>query len=115
MAESVPIPPPLPAQKEQQAPDLTVSHQKAAESTSHPEIARFTKMLAVGVPQLAVEQKMRAEGYDPALLSAYTTLSTNQTSSSSDVTLQDTDNSEDWVCLQTTINQVMYKYCLLSK
>ena len=33
-----------------------------------PEILRFSKMLQVGVPLMAVEQKMRSEGLDPALL-----------------------------------------------
>lgn len=44
-------------------------NQTALASPLNPEILRFTKMLAVGVPLMAVELKMRAEGYDPALLS----------------------------------------------
>ena len=38
------------------------------EAPPDPEIVRFVKMLQVGVPLRAVEQKMRAEGFDPALL-----------------------------------------------
>jgi len=48
-------------------------HQEAAAVAAPslpPEIQRFAKMLAVGVPLMAVEQKMRAEGYDPSILSS---------------------------------------------
>lgn len=57
------------------APTLTLedsgvpnTRQEAVETVSNPEILRFAKMLTFGVPLMAVEQKMRAEGYDPALL-----------------------------------------------
>lgn len=65
--ENSPKPPPLPAVVLSSGAD---DHQTAATS-SNPAIARFVKMLAVGVPLMAVEQKMRAEGYDPSLLSGH--------------------------------------------
>ena len=49
-------------------PDSTEPHQMEEEAPLDPEIARFVKMLQVGVPLKAVEQKMQAEGFDPALL-----------------------------------------------
>ena len=60
---TIPIPPAVPE-------DVSGVHQTAAAPPSNPEILRFVKMLAVGVPLMAVEQKMRAEGYDPALLNS---------------------------------------------
>jgi hypothetical protein len=40
----------------------------AAPMTTDPRVAKFQKMLALGVPRPAVEQKMRAEGMDVELL-----------------------------------------------
>lgn len=48
--------------------DSPAVHQVEEESPPNPEIMRFVKMLHVGVPRMAVELKMRAEGFDPALL-----------------------------------------------
>jgi hypothetical protein len=49
--------------------DVSSVHQTAV-APPNPEILRFVKMLAFGVPLMAVEQKMRAEGYDPSLLNS---------------------------------------------
>ncbi|EFX75800.1 hypothetical protein DAPPUDRAFT_306616 [Daphnia pulex] len=51
------------------AEDVSSVHQTAV-APPNPEILRFVKMLAFGVPLMAVEQKMRAEGYDPSLLNS---------------------------------------------
>ena len=56
-------------------PNVTAAHQVEEEApptpcTDLPDITRFVKMLQVGVPQRAVEQKMRSEGYDPILLNS---------------------------------------------
>ena len=57
---------------------------------SNPEILRFVKMLAFGVPLMAVQQKMRAEGYDPSLLH-----SNSGTGSNKQQTTHDSSNSDD--------------------
>lgn len=67
---------------------VDVHHQTAVAPPPNPEILRFTKMLAFGVPLMAVEQKMRAEGYDPALLN-------NDTTSNKIVTKVLSDHSDD--------------------
>ncbi|XP_057381243.1 WASH complex subunit 3-like [Daphnia carinata] len=64
----VPIPPPVPSGAVHE--NVSDVHQTAVVPPSNPEILRFVKMLAVGVPLMAVEQKMRAEGYDPSLLNS---------------------------------------------
>lgn len=72
-----PLPPPI--------------QQEPAAAPANPDIQRFTRMLAVGVPLLAVEQKMRAEGYDPALLNSSNLPSPPQANESS--TSEETDRS----------------------
>ena len=57
---------------------------------SNPEILRFVKMLAFGVPLMAVQQKMRTEGYDPSLLH-----SNSGTGSNKQQTTHDSSNSDD--------------------
>ena len=65
---SVPIPPSaVPSDFPENVSDI---HQTAVAPSSNPEILRFVKMLAFGVPLMAVEQKMLAEGYDPSLLNS---------------------------------------------
>lgn len=68
--ETVPAVPNTPNPSPVVPEDVPDIHQTAVAPTSNPEILRFVKMLAVGVPLMAVEQKMRAEGYDPALLNS---------------------------------------------
>ena len=63
VAPSVPQPSP-----ENPETNSVEAHQMEEEAPPNPEIARFVKMLQVGVPLKAVEQKMQAEGFDPALL-----------------------------------------------
>ncbi|KAI9552805.1 hypothetical protein GHT06_020685 [Daphnia sinensis] len=63
----VPIPPPVPSAVHEIVSD---AHQTAVAPPSNPEILRFVKMLSFGVPLMAVEQKMRSEGYDPSLLNS---------------------------------------------
>lgn len=46
----------------------TSEAEESAPSITDPAMAKFFKMLQVGVPLAAVEQKMRAEGFDPSLL-----------------------------------------------
>lgn len=68
VAASVPIPPSVvPSVFPEDVSDV---HQTAVAPPSNPEILRFVKMLSFGVPLMAVEQKMRAEGYDPSLLNS---------------------------------------------
>ena len=55
-----------------------------------PEINRFLKMLQFGVPLPAVQQKMRAEGHDPALLNRK-----NPPNPSSFIRREDTDSSDN--------------------
>ncbi|KAK4014484.1 hypothetical protein OUZ56_027007 [Daphnia magna] len=63
----IPIPPPVSSAVHENVSDV---HQTAVAPSSNPEILRFVKMLSFGVPLMAVEQKMRAEGYDPSLLNS---------------------------------------------
>lgn len=63
VAPSVPQPSP-----ENPETNSVEAHQMEEEAPPNPEIARFVKMLQFGVPLRAVEQKMQAEGFDPALL-----------------------------------------------
>lgn len=78
--------------------DVVDVHQTAVAAPPNPEILRFTKMLAFGVPLMAVEQKMRAEGYDPALLNDSKTVVTKvppADHSSSDDALEESNSDED--------------------
>lgn len=90
------VPSSQPAVEQQQI--LSAAHdnvpntqQEAVDSSpSNPEILRFVKMLAFGVPLMAVQQKMRAEGYDPALLHSNT-----NTASSNKPATHESSNSDD--------------------
>lgn len=94
----VPNPPTVPSTV---SVDVNDVHQTAVAPSLDPEILRFTRMLAVGVPLMAVEQKMRAEGYDPSLLNSKVTAATNRIPvpqvdhSSSDETLEESNSDED--------------------
>ena len=86
------------------AVDATADHQ-VEEPVQNPLVDRFTKMLHVGVPLMAVEQKMRAEGLDPALLRQPPPAAASR--ASSDRSLSDTDDeSNPWCHFWTNTVQI---------
>lgn len=92
---TLPNPPTVPPVAPQDVVDV---RQTAVAPPPNPEILRFTKMLAFGVPLMAVEQKMRAEGYDPAMLNDSKTVITKVSPTdqpSSDETLEESNSEDD--------------------
>ncbi|KAJ8606325.1 hypothetical protein CTAYLR_010374 [Chrysophaeum taylorii] len=59
------VPPPMPAKP---PPDAATAAAAAAASNKDPRLSKYARMLQMGIPRAAVENKMRAEGLDPSMV-----------------------------------------------
>ena len=65
---SSPAPPPTPSRPKPPPPPPRPKPPEPAAASGDPALAKYENMLRMHLPQGAVEQKMRADGVDPALL-----------------------------------------------